>query len=205
MIETVIYDVDGVLLDWVGAFNSWVEAKGFRRKETGEDRYNLWERFEGMTPLLSDQLIQEFAVSSAYGQMRWIEGAHAGVVALRNSFPTSRHVVVTSCGHEIETLYMRAAQLRGMGFHEFHPVAVGAEKRPWFSGGGRTLVIEDSPHHLESARAAGCITIALAQPWNKEWDGPRARTWDELPALARDLARERLKGSKKSPGKKAAA
>ncbi len=47
--------------------------------------------------------------------------------------------------------------------------------------------VEDAPHNIEALRAAGNTVIVFDQPYNRQIDGLRAKTWIEVEAIVADL------------------
>jgi 5'-nucleotidase len=43
--------------------------------------------------------------------------------------------------------------------------------------------VEDAPHNIAALRATGSYVIVFDQPYNREVDGPRARSWAEVETL----------------------
>jgi len=54
--------------------------------------------------------------------------------------------------------------------------------------------IDDAPHNIDSLRAAGNQVIVFEQPYNRDFDGLRARNWPEVEEIVIDLA-ARLRGA----------
>jgi len=54
--------------------------------------------------------------------------------------------------------------------------------------------IDDAPHNIDSLRAAGNEVIVFDQPYNRTYDGLRARNWTEVEEIVIDLA-TRLRGA----------
>ncbi|MDW3217637.1 MAG: hypothetical protein R8F63_03405 [Acidimicrobiales bacterium] len=48
--------------------------------------------------------------------------------------------------------------------------------------------IDDAPHNIEGLRAEGNTVIVFDQPYNRDFDGLRARTWLEVEEIVVDLA-----------------
>lgn len=48
--------------------------------------------------------------------------------------------------------------------------------------------IDDAPHNVEQLRAAGNDVIVFDQPYNRDYDEPRARDWREVEAIVVELA-----------------
>jgi 5'-nucleotidase len=47
--------------------------------------------------------------------------------------------------------------------------------------------VDDAPHNVASLRAGGSPAIVFDQPYNRDLDGPRARSWGEVEVLVADL------------------
>jgi 5'(3')-deoxyribonucleotidase len=47
--------------------------------------------------------------------------------------------------------------------------------------------VDDGPHNITALRAAGNEVIVFDAPYNRDLDGPRAHTWDEVETLVVDL------------------
>lgn len=45
------------------------------------------------------------------------------------------------------------------------------------------VLIDDGLHNLQAAKAKGVVGVAFDRPWNKDWDGARVKSWDEVPSL----------------------
>lgn len=48
--------------------------------------------------------------------------------------------------------------------------------------------IDDAPHNIEGLREEGNTVIVFDQPYNRDFDGLRARTWPEVEEIVVDLA-----------------
>jgi len=53
------------------------------------------------------------------------------------------------------------------------------------------VYVDDAPHNVEALRAAGAVTIVFDQPYNRELEDPRARSWTEVEDLVLALLAER--------------
>jgi len=62
---------------------------------------------------------------------------------------------------------------------------------------GADVYIDDAPHNVEALRAAGNTVIVFDQPYNKDLDGPRVTSWDQVEDLVLELAA--LRGSAVQP------
>lgn len=52
--------------------------------------------------------------------------------------------------------------------------------------------IDDAPHNVEALRATGNPCIVFDQPYNRDLDGPRASTWEEVEELVLDFASRKV-------------
>ena len=53
---------------------------------------------------------------------------------------------------------------------------------------GADAYIDDAPHNIDALRRAGQTVIVFDQPYNREFDAPRARNWLEVEELISELA-----------------
>ena len=51
--------------------------------------------------------------------------------------------------------------------------------------------IDDAPHNITELRGEGNTVIVFDQPYNREFDDPRASTWEEVEAIVVDLMARR--------------
>ena len=49
------------------------------------------------------------------------------------------------------------------------------------------VYVDDAPHNIEALREAGNAVIVYDQPYNRELEGPRARSWSEVEAIVLEL------------------
>lgn len=54
--------------------------------------------------------------------------------------------------------------------------------------------IDDAPHNIIALRDRGNTVIAFEQPYNRDIEGLRARSWDEVEAIVTELAAAKLGG-----------
>lgn len=102
--KIILTDCDGVMLDWEGAFNEWMNSKGFTKQEQAvydiSTAYGL-ERSEGK------RLVREFNESAWIGYMKAFRDARSGIGRLYEA--GYRFHVITSL-----SLDKKAARLRQM-------------------------------------------------------------------------------------------
>jgi 5'-nucleotidase len=49
------------------------------------------------------------------------------------------------------------------------------------------LYVEDAPHNVAELREAGNRVVVYDQPYNRDLEGPRARSWAEVEAIVAEL------------------
>ena len=49
------------------------------------------------------------------------------------------------------------------------------------------VYVDDAPHNIDALRAAGNSVIVYDQPYNRELEGPRARTWADVETIVLEL------------------
>lgn len=76
-----LVDVDGVVLDWDGAFNSWMEKRGYVSIRQTRETWAISERY-GIESVKAKQLIYEFNNSAAGGRIPPFRDAHIFLAAL---------------------------------------------------------------------------------------------------------------------------
>ncbi len=54
--------------------------------------------------------------------------------------------------------------------------------------------IDDAPHNIRALRGRGNTVIAFDQPYNRDIEGLRATSWDEVEGIVTDLAADKLGG-----------
>ncbi len=193
----VLFDLDGTLVDSTAVVNrSWIR---WAEAEQVDPRRLLG--FHGVpSAAIVAALVEPDRVAAASARIDEIElGDTEGVVPLPGAvealaaLPSGRAAIVTSCAIGLARVRLAAAGLSapdvlvtadqvGRGKPAPDPYLLAAERLG--VDPARCLVVEDAPKGLESARAAGCSTLAVVTT------SPR----DELEAdlVVDDLSRVRL-------------
>ncbi len=65
---------------------------------------------------------------------------------------------------------------------------------------GADAYIDDAPHNIDALRRAGHTVIVFDQPYNREFDGLRATSWQEVEELVSDLAAQTAVRQPQLPG-----
>ena len=172
--DAILFDMDGTLISSIEAVDrSWA----------------LWGREHGLgdefriahgTPARSlvERLLPAEQVEVALARIAEIElgdtdGVRVlpGAAELLASLPAERHAIVTSCTRDLAAVRIAATGIGAPGVvvtaddisrgkPDPEPFRRGAELLGFDPA--RCLVVEDAPAGLESGRAAGCATLAVA-------------------------------------------
>ena len=182
-------DLDGVCADYTSAFRS-VAALEWGVPEESLTTEVSWDFVEwGLTRErfldLHRACVQEHRM---FRDMPAIEGASDALWRLSDAGVWVRvitHRLVTNWGHAtivsdtVEWLDLRRIPYRDLCFLGRKP-QVQAH-----------AYVEDAPHNIEALRADGNVVVVFDQPYNRDLDGPRARTWGEVEELVAELVTER--------------
>jgi hypothetical protein len=183
-----LVDVDEVLLDWTSGFQNFMEPLGHKRSEAGHNTWRLEDAYPGFEgdPQEMKKLVEAFNGSTHFGFLLPVTGAASGLRRLREEFPESAIVGVSSCGDSAVTLSIRKANL-----NRFFPglldtiicLPLGGDKTRLFRSFRPGVVIDDGIHNLKAAEATGHRAIAFDRPWNKEWNGGYMDGWYDVDRL----------------------
>lgn len=195
--DVVIYDVDGVLVDWTGGFFHFMEEnQGIKPASSLHQTWDMLENFPGQTTRDLSAFITAYHQSQLYGSIPLMRGATSGVSAMKSLFPLAKHVAVSACGMAPYTLATRATMLQQVfDLDEFHPVAPTATKAVVFAGlkhlYGKGVVFDDSVGHVVAAKRAGLKGILFDAPYNRGEDAAglvRMGDWSGLLEALADVA-----------------
>ncbi len=65
---------------------------------------------------------------------------------------------------------------------------------------GADAYIDDAPHNIEKLRSAGNDVIVFDQPYNQEFDGPRAHNWGDVEEIVSEMASRKVARQPQLPG-----
>lgn len=184
---TRLVDVDGVLLNWISAFDHYMHTNyGYNVQETSS--YALETRYG----IVGDALgyIEDFNHSPAIGNLEPMRDAVEYVTKLAED--GSRFIVITSLSKNDSACFHRIANLErvfGDVFDDYVFLGIGESKRDAlskFKGTGYHW-IEDLPKNAVDGLDFGLKTHIMRQSYNMDFHHPEinfARSWKELyPAL----------------------
>lgn len=178
-------DLDGVCADYTTAFRSaaaheWDVEESSLTTEVSWD-FGEWGLDRDAFLDLHRTAVQEHRM---FREMPAIPGASEALWRLSDAGVWIRvitHRLVTNWGHRlivsdtVDWLDVQRIPYRDLCFLGRKP-EVQAD-----------AYIDDAPHNIEALRASGNTVIVFDQPYNRELDGPRARSWPEVEEIVSEL------------------
>ena len=198
-VSHLIFDVDGVLLDWSRGFLKWMsDEHGVQPRSSVHRRWDMQCCYPQLSPPEIGKLIGEFHHSNHYPRLEEVLGAEQAVLQLRRRFPKVAAVAVTACGLDPKSLLGRLKPMKHFQIDEVHAVGVTASKREAFRPypAATSIVFEDRDKNAEVAMDLGMRVVLIDQPYNQHVAaGPllfRALGWGQALADCPWLQKETL-------------
>lgn len=182
--KKILTDADGVLLNWEGAFHSWMEEKNFYKNNTNS--YEIYDRYPGMAVDEAGRYVEEFNNCSRICCLPTIAGAVEGVAKLVNQ--GYRFDCITSISADPYTKLLRWQNLTeafGSVFDELTCIGNGRSKDTALSKYKDTGYwwLEDLPKNCDAGLRVGLRPILISHPYNEYYSNPnvvRVKNWEEL-------------------------
>lgn len=178
------FDIDGVILDWLGGFFAFARANGFNPTCEADAVTNM--RLEGVLEGVSQdelhKLIDRFNEHEDFGCLAAYEGAEKGILDLAERYPNRPIVAITSAGTHPKTRVLREDNLKHLPFDEIHILPLRTSKVDHLKSlPAGSLFVEDTLGHAADAEAVGVPSILVRRPYNAHQDHTRiARDWSEI-------------------------
>lgn len=193
---TIILDVDGVLLDYLGGFVPWTVSRGYtptkRVHEIDDWEIDSW--LPGIPHEEARRLIGEFATTEEFGRLPMIPGALEAISNLREAFPHVRIGALTAAGHDPRTAQLRRANLEKFQLDFLTVLPIGASKKDHLIDiGANGVFIDDLMHHIRTAEEVGLATILFRRSYNAHETHHRiANDWSEAAAMIERILGEEM-------------
>lgn len=194
--KALIFDVDGVILNWCSGFLNWMAGQGHSvaaRVPTSYDMANC------LPELPRAQLlcwIELFNRHPAYSKLTYLPDAQLEIWRLcKVDFQLWRAAVVSATGTGFWTVKRRADALAKIGcFDDLHCIGVRDPKADFFVRyPAGSIVFEDSTEHALAALELGQRVVFFDYPYNRDCPDDRdglkkVRSWPAARCAARQLA-----------------
>jgi hypothetical protein len=187
MSTVILTDVDGVLLNWEYAFDTWMQTHGHSRVEGGQFKYNIGKRYN-----ISDdqgrQLIKYFNESAAIGFLPPLRDAMHYVKKLHEEHGFVFHAI-TSMSLDKNAIHLREMNLKKLFgdtvFEKIVCLDTGADKDdallPYKDSG--LFWIEDKIVNCELGTRLGLKSLLMEHGHNMDFEHqeiPRVKNWREV-------------------------
>jgi 5'-nucleotidase len=181
-------DLDGVCADYTGALREVVAAeKGVAPETLPLERswdFSEWQLSSEDFARLHQAAVLEHRI---FRTMRPIEGAAEVLWRLSDAGIWIRiitHRLYVNWGHAV-AVADTVDWLDGAGIPYRDLCFLGAKPQV-----EADCYIEDAPHNVAALRSTGAHVIVFDQPYNRDVDGPRARSWSDVETLVGDRVAE---------------
>jgi len=185
MVKVILTDVDGVLCDWEGGFNSFMELKGFEMIENGHLEYAIGDRF-GIDREVGYSYVCEFNNSKSIAQLKTLKDSNEWVRRIHDELGYKFHVC-SSMSHLTESMNMRTSYLKeqfGDIFVGFTYLPTGADKDEALAAWKDTgyFWVEDNIANCIAGEAQGLRPILIDHDYNRNIDVayPRVKNWQAI-------------------------
>ena len=187
MNKIILTDCDGVLLDWVSAFDDWmVNNCSFEKVNDGDMYYNVHERFNIPSVSYAKQLVSNFNQSARMGYIEALRDSVHYVKLLHEKHGYTFHAI-TSMHSDPYAQKLRIMNLKALfgenTFSRFTILGCGDDKdealQPYCDS--NYWWIEDKPENAAAGTFIGLRSILVDHPHNQDYrDCPRAFDWEDI-------------------------
>ena len=185
--RSLIFDMDGVLLDWHSGFERHMAAAGRPPRcpqAYRADYDNIHDSF-GFDRATFCEHVRGYHRTEAFKRVPEMPGARRAITEIRRRVPVSLpFYAVTAVDDEPAVRAARLQHLSGLPIDELRLVGLTGSKEAHFRELGPAIVFEDSPGKAAEAIRAGCIVVLIDWPHNRAADCHyRISDWAEAPDL----------------------
>ena len=187
MSNVILTDVDGVLLNWEYAFDTWMQTHGHSKVDGGQFKYNIGKRYN-----ISDdqgrQLIKYFNESAAIGFLPPLRDAMHYVKKLHEEHGFVFHAI-TSLSLDKNAIHLREMNLKKLfgdtAFEKIICLDTGADKDdallPYKDSS--LFWIEDKIVNCQVGTSLGLRSLLMEHGHNMDYEDPeipRVKNWREV-------------------------
>jgi len=180
----IITDCDGVLLDWVFAFDVWMSEQGYQKLPDANQHFYQTKRYA-----ISEQdalnFVKRFNESGSVGYIP----AYKDAVEYVTKFAKQgyRFEVISSLHMDKYAQKLRIENLKHLFGDVFDYIDCSLD----FTKGKKNILsqryintgyiwLEDSVSHAEAGDEIGMTTYIFDHPYNQHYKGRRVKNWKEL-------------------------
>lgn len=185
--NVILTDVDGVLLNWEYAFDTWMQTHGHSKVEGGQFKYNIGKRYN-ISDDQGKQLIKYFNESAAIGFLPPLRDAMYYVKKLHEKHGFVFHAI-TSLSQDKNAIHLREMNLKKLFgetvFEKIVCLDTGADKDeallPYKDSG--LYWIEDKIDNCLTGTNLGLNSLLMEHGHNMDFDHveiPRVKNWREV-------------------------
>lgn len=183
----ILTDVDGVLLNWEYAFDTWMQTHGHSKVQGGQFKYNIGKRYN-ISEEQGKQLIKYFNESAAIGFLPPLRDAMHYVKRLHENHGFVFHAI-TSLSLDKNAIHLREMNLRKLfgetAFERIVCLDTGADKDhallPYQDSG--LYWIEDKIVNCQLGTKLGLKSLLMEHGHNMDYEDPevpRVKNWREV-------------------------
>ena len=182
--KVILTDCDGVILDWVYAFDQWMARHGYVVVEPSQ--YQMELKYD-MERVDAKRLVRMFNESAAIRKLPPLRDAIKYIRKLHEEHGYIFHAI-TSLSKDQYACHLRTKNLRELfgdtAFEKYVYLDTGADKDDElvkYEGTGCWWV-EDKPENAECGTKFGLNSLLIDHDFNKEYAGdiPRVKNWKEI-------------------------
>ena len=185
--NVILTDVDGVLLNWEYAFDTWMQTHGHSKIEGGQFKYNIGKRYN-ISDAQGRQLIKYFNESAAIGFLPPLRDAMYYVKKLHEQHGFVFHAI-TSLSLDKNAVHLREMNLKKLfgetAFERIVCLDTGADKddalMPYKDSG--LYWVEDKIANCETGMNLGLRSLLMEHGHNMQFEHPeipRVKNWREV-------------------------
>ena len=185
--NVILTDVDGVLLNWEYAFDTWMQTHGHSKIEGGQFKYNIGKRYN-ISDAQGRQLIKYFNESAAIGFLPPLRDAMYYVKKLHEKHGFVFHAI-TSLSLDKNAIHLREMNLKKLFgetvFERIVCLDTGADKDdallPYKDSG--LYWVEDKIVNCETGTSLGLSSLLMEHGHNMDFEHPaipRVKNWREV-------------------------
>ena len=187
MSNVILTDVDGVLLNWEYAFDTWMQTHGHSKVTGGEYKYDIGKRYD-ISKDQGKQLIKYFNESAAIGFLPPLRDAMHYVKKLHEEHGYVFHAI-TSLSLDKNAVHLREMNLKKLfgetAFEKIVCLDTGADKLGALTPYRDSSLwwLEDKIDNCEVGTYLGLKSLLMEHGHNMSYENvkiPRVKNWREV-------------------------